>query len=846
MSSPIRFVPHEGGIRLNSPRHYFSRKFSKRIASRDLPLEKNAVGLYTPIGIFFLMMRLIVPLAYLYIALICLREISERWKTFCIFISTYLPTLNAIITKMQKSSKLVEIWVMVEAIFYILQRLHIQYLQYKDPLEASLLAAPILTSSAREQLFQRIMDHIFSDDPVAFIRGWFFDEKLENITRYDICDFLAWCMFESRNQEHLTSQETEHLHEMVHKIEYCLSIHLYGVCTVQGEEHSSSTLGEKQRLTKVVRLDRHIGCTRDGCPGENFMQDFFQESSIRGHFHSHGHSHSHSYSETESDSSGHDHDQRFDEKAHLFNYKDLSWENGETKKWKPLKMFRFVETTHDESPVFFTSLYENYKKRHEQYRKQLEKLENFASRLHEAEENAMAVASNMYESAYSKLIDKGSAFDKRLNAMSDAMHNQLNEAWNSVSKVKERLETARFVTSRKRVLQQQLKGYRMLLEKAVNSNSVPPRQMVDLMRKITQCNENLEAIEHSAMNAFLKAMRLDVSQLLQRREPQRYAKYTEDPLLGLAVYPLIFQLLILGLTDGLLRVAMKSRGFERLHIGSTVYYYHHGHSQSCTDENAGHGDDEDEYDLSLTPVVFCHGIGIGLSYYLSLIDELLKMGHPLFLPEIPYVCGFRPWLSRKSILTPHAAVATLTAMLASHGHMKATFIGHSYGTSWLSYMCKYSPDSIAALLFLDPIVFCLHMPCLTKSFVYHRSDPGSTSYMVRTDVIINWTIQRSFPWSRIALFVEDLPGNVPCAIYISENDVLIPVDAVKGYLQSKGAHFCDLNEANSEHFSKGPINVTILRGQAHGDWPTCPVTSRIIAATARVLTEQAECGKGDL
>jgi Predicted hydrolases or acyltransferases (alpha/beta hydrolase superfamily) len=780
------------------------------------------------------MMRLIVPLAYLYIALISLREISDSWKTFSNFIETYLPTLNVVIQKMQKSSRLVEIWVMVEAIFYIVQRLHIQYLQYQDPLEASLLAAPILTSSAREQLFKRIMEHIFSDDPVGFIRGWFFDEKLENITRYDICDFLAWCMFESRNQEHLTNQETEQLHDMVHKIEYCLSIHLYGLDVERGE---TKTNGKERNHAKAIRIIRHDHCHYNSYSGRTASLDV----GIRNIF---GETLSgHSWSDIDSESSAHSENH---ETTQLFSYNDIPWESDTLKKFKPLKLFRFVETTHDESPVFFTSLYENYKRRHEQYRGQLEKLENIASRLHEAEENAIAVASNMYESAYSKLVDKGSAFDKRLNAVSDAMHNQLNEAWNSVSKVKERLETAHFVTSRKRALQQQLKGYRMLLEKAINSNSVPPRQMVDLMRKITQCNENLEAIEHSAMNAFLKAMRLDVSQLLQRREPQRYAKYTEDPLLGLAVYPLVFHLSILGLTDGLLRLAMKSRGFERLRIGSTVYYYHKGNALSINEGNIDNGEDEEDEEESLVPIVFCHGIGIGLSYYLFIIDELLKMGHPLFLPEIPYVCGFRPWLSRKSILTPHAAVATLTAMLASHGHMKATFIGHSYGTSWLSYMCKYSPDSIAALQFLDPIVFCLHMPCLTKSFVYHRSDPGSTSYMVRTDVIINWTIQRSFPWSRIALFVEDLPANVPCAIYISEEDVLIPVDAVKSYLQSKGAHICDLKDASAEHFSKGPINVTILRGQAHGDWPTCPVTSRIIAETARVLTEQAECGKGDL
>ncbi len=90
--------------------------------------------------------------------------------------------------------------------------------------------------------------------------------------------------------------------------------------------------------------------------------------------------------------------------------------------------------------------------------------------------------------------------------------------------------------------------------------------------------------------------------------------------------------------------------------------------------------------------------------------------------------------------------------------------------------------------------------------------------MVKTDVLINWTIQRSFPWSRIVLFVEDIPRDIPCSIYISENDVLIPAEAVLRYLKFKGAHIRDYDDATFEHFSQGPINVTILRNQAHGDW----------------------------
>jgi hypothetical protein len=66
-----------------------------------------------------------------------------------------------------------------------------------------------------------------------------------------------------------------------------------------------------------------------------------------------------------------------------------------------------------------------------------------------------------------------------------------------------------------------------------------------------------------------------------------------------------------------------------------------------------------------------------------------------------------------------------------------------YNSCLVGYMCKYAPNAVASLLFLDPICFCLYFPRLTKSFVYHAPDPGVVTYMVRTDLMINWTIQVS-------------------------------------------------------------------------------------------------------
>lgn len=275
---------------------------------------------------------------------------------------------------------------------------------------------------------------------------------------------------------------------------------------------------------------------------------------------------------------------------------------------------------------------------------------------------------------------------------------------------------------------------------------------------------------------------------------------------------------------------MKRRGFERKTVGQVSYYYHPGSNNKNmdgTEHNIHFNDTSSSFEEEPTekPIIFIHGIGVGLIYYIPLIDRLLELGRPLFLPEIPYVTGFHTWLGPSSVLSPGAVSSTITVMIASHGFLKGCFVGHSYGTSWLSYMCKYSPNAVDNVIFLDPICFSLHMSFLTKQFVYHKPDPGSVSNFVRTDVIINWTIQRGFPWTRISLFLEDIPPGSKCFVLLSEKDALIPVDNVEKYLREKGCvTMCESTDSFEEQFRKSMDSDDILgasytfRDVGHGDW----------------------------
>lgn len=210
-------------------RHYFSRRSSFQIKTTDLPLEQNAIGAYSPWGIFYGSVFLTAPLSYIYILLILLRELCVNFPVSIYEpIQHYLPFLAWIVSTMQKSSVLVEAWCVVEALFFILLKLHVRWLQQMDPLERSLCSAPMLTRDERQLLWER-MAEAEADDPIQFISGWFFDQPLEGISKYDVRDFIAWSMFEGRNLEHLTLEELVQLDDFVDEIEWRISLHMYGV-----------------------------------------------------------------------------------------------------------------------------------------------------------------------------------------------------------------------------------------------------------------------------------------------------------------------------------------------------------------------------------------------------------------------------------------------------------------------------------------------------------------------------------------------------------------------------------------------------------------------------------------
>lgn len=226
----------------------------RRLQTKDLPPEPGAVGIYSPFGFLWGCLFAIVPVAYVYIVFILLRELSVLWPAFATFVETYVPLLASLLLKMQQktpSSTLVELWCILEAMFYVWLKCHIRYLEHRDPLEQSLSSAPFMTLDERALLWKRMMI-LERDDPASLITGWFFDQPLENISRYDVREFVTWCMFEGRNQEHLTSTELEQLDDFVRQLEYHISIQYYGI---QSEGEDEGSVGSSHQTEQEEIID---------------------------------------------------------------------------------------------------------------------------------------------------------------------------------------------------------------------------------------------------------------------------------------------------------------------------------------------------------------------------------------------------------------------------------------------------------------------------------------------------------------------------------------------------------------------------------------------------------------
>ncbi|KAH7341169.1 hypothetical protein BKA66DRAFT_448342 [Pyrenochaeta sp. MPI-SDFR-AT-0127] len=190
------------------------------------------------------------------------------------------------------------------------------------------------------------------------------------------------------------------------------------------------------------------------------------------------------------------------------------------------------------------------------------------------------------------------------------------------------------------------------------------------------------------------------------------------------------------------------------------------------------------------PVLFIHGIGIGLYPYinflaeLNLRDEMNKSDGELGIVAVEIMpVSFR---ITGEALKKEEMCQEIDCILKAHGWEKFVLVSHSYGSIIATHLL-YTPEiaqKIGPILFIDPVSFLLHLPDVAYNFICRkptRANEHQLHYFASKDMGVSHTLFRRFFWSENILWKEDIQ-NRRVTVVLSGKDLIVDTEVVKAYL----------------------------------------------------------------
>lgn len=208
---------------------------------------------------------------------------------------------------------------------------------------------------------------------------------------------------------------------------------------------------------------------------------------------------------------------------------------------------------------------------------------------------------------------------------------------------------------------------------------------------------------------------------------------------------------------------LRFRGFRRLTMrtasGAVVHYWH----RRAPESELG------EFERAEEPLVFFHGVGMGLVMYITLLFRLQASEQFLFL---------MPWVSMNpfaDIPTVEAYTEAVVAALEKHGRRRVQMVGHSFGSLPVAWIVRRYPEMVSRCVLLDPVCILLNLPDVCVNFLYKR--PRSwigriVRYFGSRELGIAKCLHRRLFWNESVLFPEQLPEG--STIVLGERDHVLP------------------------------------------------------------------------
>mmetsp|Transcript_17980 Transcript_17980/g.41977 ORF Transcript_17980/g.41977 Transcript_17980/m.41977 type:complete len:677 (-) Transcript_17980:106-2136(-) len=233
------------------------------------------------------------------------------------------------------------------------------------------------------------------------------------------------------------------------------------------------------------------------------------------------------------------------------------------------------------------------------------------------------------------------------------------------------------------------------------------------------------------------------------------------------------------------RAKLTQLGFRRYRAGSMIYWFRRAQpNASANPRKCSSGSTCDR-----PPLVFCHGLGVGVLPYVRFVGELRDRlpDTDIFCVDLPHI-QMRP---REEVPSAREVCACMGDMLEAWGYSSAHFIGHSFGTLVCAWALRYMPNAVASVSLLDPICLLLCKSDLIYNALYDWKSRNPfedlpawiLSLLVFRELYICHTLSRNFFWNQNNLWPEDL-CQVPSLVVLSGRDRLVPAHTVKGFLEA--------------------------------------------------------------
>ncbi|KAF4754089.1 Ribose-phosphate pyrophosphokinase 2, partial [Perkinsus olseni] len=228
----------------------------------------------------------------------------------------------------------------------------------------------------------------------------------------------------------------------------------------------------------------------------------------------------------------------------------------------------------------------------------------------------------------------------------------------------------------------------------------------------------------------------------------------------------------------------------------------------------------DEYtDQRKMPIVFCHGIGLGLLPYIPVVHDIVRRfpDRDIFCVDMPHI-ACRPFVNLPSAREMSACVIDmLRAWRYSHCHV----IGHSFGCILSRWILAYQPSIVRSLSLVDPVNFLLvKSDLLHNALKIDHSDPfgALATYFSLRELYTVHTFCRNFFWEENIIWPEDL-RDVPTHITLCGNDFIAPAHSTRNLLGVEKLERAEIAEINGESAAErfAPLSVYWIPDGVHAE-----------------------------